>query len=361
VVETLQCVTVWLRRASIFLLAFFPLFPLTAAAQVSVNGKPIIEARGHGEARAQADRAIINLAIDSHGETADEAVKANATNVAAVSEALKPYLAGHQDDIQAANVSINPEYAAYGQQIPSKAKAYGVVRRFNILVPTSDLALAGQIVTIAANVPESRLVGTDNESDPGKIRVIVELSSTAPTAEQAVQSVEERSRKFEDSLNAKLNGRGTIETEDSVGEDSRPQTSSQSAPAIVAYSAHSTMMIKLSKVDDAGLVTDTAIKAGATRLNSVTFDVAHSTNLQDQAIAAATDDAESKAEAQASALHLKLGPLLKSSTTPFSSSIPMPIPLTAGAGARIAGGSAPPVDPGQVTSSADVTLTYATE
>jgi uncharacterized protein YggE len=249
-----------IAAAGIFVVAFFVCVSLLGATEPGPNGKPIIEAVGHGEAGAAADQALINLAADSRADTADEAVKANAATVSAITEAVKPYLTSAGDSIEATKLSMSPEYAAYGQQVPNKTKIYGVTRRFNIFVPSSDLALAGQVVTIATAVQGSRFVGTDNESDPGNIRVIVELSSTAATAEQAVQSIQQRSQKLEESLTAKLNGRGRIETEDTLGEESNHMASAQ--PESVGYSANSTVTIKLSGLATLALLPMPRLKLG---------------------------------------------------------------------------------------------------
>jgi uncharacterized protein YggE len=339
---------------SLFLLALLLSIPVCARAQSGSDDKPVIVASGHGEAQAQANQASISLAIDTPGDTADEALKANAAEVATITQALKPHATSKGDSIQIANLSINPDYSNQGQSL-KKTKSYNAGRRLTVIVPAEDLTLAGDVGTIATTDPRARLAGTDNDSTPGKIRVIIDYSSNAPTLAEAVQATIQGTRKLSKSIEAKLNGQGTIETEDSFGENSLPVNPMQSGPQ--GYVAHSTMTINLDRIDDVGSVTDAAVKAGASRLNSVTFSIANSDGLRDQAIAAATRDAQLNARAQAAALNLKLGPLIKSATGPPS----FPYPVPAVGMMRTGRANGPPVNPGEVTNSAEVTLTYATQ
>jgi hypothetical protein len=340
---------------SLCLLAFLLALPVGARAQSASDNKPVIVASGHGEAQAQANQATISLTIDTAGDTADAAVKANAATVATITQALKPHLTGKGDTVQTANLSINPDYSNQAQPL-RKTKSYSAIRRLTVIVPAQDLTLASDVGTIATTDPSARLVGTDNETTPGKISVMIEYSSIEPTLAEAVQATIQGTKKISQAIEAKLNGRGTIETEDSFGENTLPVNPGQAGPQ--GYVAHSTMTIKLDHIDSVGSVTDAAVKAGASRLSSVTFGLADPNGLRDQAIAAATMDAQSNARAQAAALNLKLGPLLKSATG--QPSVPYPVPAMGGVlGARRANG--PPVNPGEVTNSADVTLTYATQ
>jgi len=77
---------------------------------------------------------------------------------------------------------------------------------------------------------------------------------------------------------------------------------------IVSYECRNTLRVTWQKIDEVGIVLDTAVKAGANSIGSVTFALSKQKldTLTVQAIKEAVGDAEAKAQALASALKLTI-------------------------------------------------------
>jgi len=77
---------------------------------------------------------------------------------------------------------------------------------------------------------------------------------------------------------------------------------------IVGYECRNTLRVTWQKIDEVGIVLDTAVKAGANSVGSVTFGLSKQKleTLTVQAIKEAVGDAEAKAQALASALKLTI-------------------------------------------------------
>ena len=99
-------------------------------------------------------------------------------------------------------------------------------------------------------------------------------------------------------------------------------------PTIIGYNAQNTVTVHTGALDLVGALIDTAIAAGANRVNSLNFSVKDDTKARTEAIAIATRDAHAQADALASALNVKLGKVLKATTV----SQERPIPIRMGTG-----------------------------
>jgi len=89
---------------------------------------------------------------------------------------------------------------------------------------------------------------------------------------------------------------------------------------IIGYECRNTLRVTWRKVDEVGVVLDTAVKAGANTVGSVTFGLSKqkADTLTAQAIREAASDAEAKAQTLASALRLTIvGKVSVSIGTPY--------------------------------------------
>jgi uncharacterized protein YggE len=127
-----------------------------------------------------------------------------------------------------------------------------------------------------------------------------------------------------------------------------------------AYTAQNELLLQLASVAQVAEVVDEAKSLGADHLESVTFDLRDPSGAQTEAVRRATVEAQQMAHAEATALGLKLRPLVKSAV---AKSLPA---------SDAPGGSSEPASsedsnaplvyrPPGVTVSADVTLTYAVQ
>ena len=123
------------------------------------------------------------------------------------------------------------------------------------------------------------------------------------------------------------------------------------------YAVDNTVYVTVRDLTKLGDLLDTAVQAGANNINSVQFDVAEKDEALKQARADAVKDAESQAQSLAQAAGLSLGEIQSIS---FNESSPYPIfDGKGGGGAVAAEQAAVPIQPGQLTFTVYVNVTYA--
>jgi uncharacterized protein YggE len=183
------------------------------------------------------------------------------------------------------------------------------------------------------------------------------IETHAATAAEAAGRNGALAQKVSDALRAKLGDKGKTWT---GGYSLNPEYSDQSRPnakpSITGYQAQNTITVQTGALDLVGPLIDAAIAAGANRVNSLDFNLHDDTRARNEAIAKAAKDAQTQAQALAAALGLKLGPIVNAATA----SIDRPQPMM-GARLTMAMGRATPVQPGEVTVPATVSLTYQIE
>jgi uncharacterized protein YggE len=111
------------------------------------------------------------------------------------------------------------------------------------------------------------------------------------------------------------------------------------------------------KLDKLGDLLDTVVKAGANSINSIQFDVADKTAAMKEARAAAVKNAQEQAQELAVAAGVTLGDITSIS---YYDAIPSPVMDTYGKGGG--GGmqaATVPIQPGQMTLTVTVSMTYA--
>ncbi|MDO8434934.1 MAG: SIMPL domain-containing protein [Candidatus Binatus sp.] len=130
---------------SVIVLSFaFPMLASISFAQVGAAAPPIrvIEVDGTGEARGTPDVATLNLAIETHAATAEEAASRNGTLAEKIIAALKAKL-GDKGKISTGGYSLNPEY----DQRPSREpKIVSYTAQNSITAETGALDLLGALI-----------------------------------------------------------------------------------------------------------------------------------------------------------------------------------------------------------------------
>jgi hypothetical protein len=194
----------------------------------------------------------------------------------------------------------------------------------------------------------------ETRTSPDTADLDLAIDTQAKTAEEAAARNAALATKVIDALKAKLGDKGKITTGGYTLDpqyDQRPNAK----PTIIGYNAQNTVTVHTGALDLVGALIDTAIAAGANRVNSLNFSVKDDTKARTEAIAIATRDANAQADALASALNVKLGKVLKATTV----SQERPIPIRMGrAMAMSAASVATPVEPGEVTVPATVSLIF---
>ena len=121
------------------------------------------------------------------------------------------------------------------------------------------------------------------------------------------------------------------------------------------YAVDNTVYVTVRELGSLGDLLDTAVQAGANTVNSVQFDVAEKDDALQQARAEAVEDAREQAQALAEAAGLTLGEIRSIS---FIDAQPYPIFDGKGGGAAAEAAAAVPIQPGQLTFTVNVNVTY---
>ena len=211
-----------------------------------------------------------------------------------------------------------------------------------------------------ANAPAMRTIEVDGigetRTSPDTADLDLAIDTQAKTAEEAANRNAALAAKVVDALKSRLGIKGTIAT---GGYSLNPEYDQRASekPRIVGYSAQNTVTVNTGALELVGPLIDCAIAAGANRVNSLGFSVKDNTKARTEAIAIATRDARAQAEALASALGVKLGRVLKATTVSHA----RPIPVRMGGALAMSASVATPVEPGQLTVPAEVSLIFEIE
>src|SRR5271168_4575613 len=124
-----------------------PMFATAASAQSgeNISAKRTIEVDGSGETRTSPDTADLDLAIDTHAKTAEEAAARNAALATKVIDALKAKL-GDKGKVTTGGYSLDPQY---DQRPNAKPTIVGYNAQNTVTVNTGALDLAGALIDSA--------------------------------------------------------------------------------------------------------------------------------------------------------------------------------------------------------------------
>jgi len=130
--------------------------PAFALAQPTPLSPPVptIEVTGNGEARANPDRATMDIAVETHGATAAQAAAQNAKLSQRIADALKAKL-GDTGKIQTGAYNLMPEYRQKPNEITSQVVGYQAVN--TVTVDTSALDRVGALIDAAIGAGANRI------------------------------------------------------------------------------------------------------------------------------------------------------------------------------------------------------------
>ncbi len=121
------------------------------------------------------------------------------------------------------------------------------------------------------------------------------------------------------------------------------------------YVVDNTVYVTVRDLDKLGDLLDTVVGAGANTVSSIQFDVADKAEALKQARADAVKDAEAQAKELAGSANLTLGEIQSIS---YYDNSPLPVAEGKGGGAALQA-AAVPIQPGQLTFTVNVNVTYA--
>jgi uncharacterized protein len=218
----------------------------------------------------------------------------------------------------------------------------------------SDEKPAEQRRTIAVSVQG------EVRAAPDRVSLSFSVETTAAKAADTAGENAKRSQAVAAALKPLLDARDTVTTTRYTIEPryETPRPGERQEPRITGYVARNEVQVESQRVDKVGVLIDAATAAGANRVSALQFTVADRTALERAALEKAGNDARLQAEAVAKGLGVRLKGVLSATT----SSPPVPLgrrfETMAVAEARA---PATPIEPGEVTASATLHVTYEIE
>lgn len=129
-------------------------------------------------------------------------------------------------------------------------------------------------------------------------------------------------------------------------------------PQIIGYQIANRVIVETKKLELIGRLLEAATESGANSIDSINFDLADPRKHRGEAIKAATQNARSDAQALASAAGQRLVRVLSINLDHAMAEPPVPLPMRGRAAAMEAAAETPPINPGDVTVRANVTIVY---
>ncbi len=183
------------------------------------------------------------------------------------------------------------------------------------------------------------------------------IETHAPTAADASSRNAALAQKVMEALKATLAGNGKVSTGGYSLTPDYAQGEHRTTPRIVGYNAQNSITVQTGAMDLLGKLIDAAVAAGANRINYLNFSLKDDIRARSEALAAASRDAQAQARALAASLGVKLGRVVKATTVAEV----RPMPMAEYRGMAMAAAPSTPIEPGEMTIPATVTLTYEIE
>jgi uncharacterized protein YggE len=211
--------------------------------------------------------------------------------------------------------------------------------RFSLLLLLPAVLLA-QSGTVQASGSASISV------NPDQAQITVGMITDGSTAQDAAQKNASQTATLLTALKQVLGPAGTVQT---IAYSVYPRYSSTQPPSIVGYTASNTLQAVMNDLSIIGSLIDSANQAGANNVGGLSFGLMDPEPVKQRALAQASKVARAHADAIAAGLNAKTGTVVSAQEASTYS------PIVAGAAAGMA--TPTPIQTGQVTVSANVTVT----
>ena len=370
-----------------------------------------IDVTGHGDSSGKPDMMTLSFTVAAHADSADECTRKESESSRLVIDALKAKL-GDSAKITTSDFSFNPSME-YGNatatpvgMTASEPTATPATWRFSgevytsteTIDPIADLLEAG-IAAGAKSVAESGVQETLEDWDQPPSGMVTSRSSAATATganprmarvfrlalsveTEGVSAVDAMRKgialmdRVGTALRGKIGGHGRVDVGNFSVNQLNPQEEAQvpryqppppPQPQHKVYDAQVTISAETPKLELLGPSVEVAMKAGAVRLNQVTFSLKDDSAARKESIEKASADAKSKAETLANSMGVKLKEILRLSTNaqmrPYIVYGNQYMSAMRSASAVVASpeSAAMPVTPRDVGFSADVNVTYQIE
>jgi uncharacterized protein YggE len=376
-----------------------------------------IDVTGHGDSSAKPDLMTLSFAVTSHSESADECTRNEAEISRRVVDAVKTKL-GDSAKVTTSDFSFNPSIE-YGNPMATPTPAVEHTEEppatwefkadlsvyADTMEPLADLAATG-LAAGATSVGQSGRGQMPDEPDetplaaagstvthysnsnggfeyrprrPPAYYVGLSVESVGTSAPDCLRRGNALVNRIEAALKKQMGAQGKVIVSDFSVDQINPQqrggipqyqSPPQPQPQRKVYDAQVTVTAETPNLELLGPVVEDATKAGAARLNQVTFTLKDDSAARKEAIEKASADAKSKAETLASSMGVKLKGILRISTNAqarpyvvygnqYAGAVSMARMQTAHVGTPES--AEMPVTPRDVSFNADVNVTYQIE
>ena len=217
------------------------------------------------------------------------------------------------------------------------------VASFFILTILTALSVSAQGPTRASVLA----TGTASVSvTPDQAQINVSAVTQAATAQDATSQNATIAANIIAQVTQAVGGSGRVQT---VNYSVSPVYSSQGGTTVLTgYSVTNSIQVTLSDLTITGKIIDTAVQAGASRIDSLQFSLKDDSTARAQALSAATVKAKAKATAMATSVGLKAGAFI---TIQESGAVVQAVTL-----AGTAPGATTPIQAGNLTVTGNVTI-----
>lgn len=207
-----------------------------------------------------------------------------------------------------------------------------------------------------------RVVGVgEARAAPDEAHVDFGVETSAPTAQAAAEQNARAMERVVRALTEAGIARRDIGTNNySVFPDYAPPRPGTEEPTLRGYRVVNTVTARTERIPQVGRLIDAALQAGANRVNGVRFGLKNSEGVRAEAIRGAVAKARADAAAIAAALGVRLGAVLDASTAGGQPPVFARLEMAQARGFA-ADAASTPIEPGQQTVTASVTLVYAIE
>jgi hypothetical protein len=233
------------------------------------------------------------------------------------------------------------------------------------LIAWIALVLAAGVVHADEKAPERRTISVvgrgEVKSVPDRLSISFAVETTAPRAAEAAGENAKTTAAVVAAVKSLLGADDTVTTARYSIEPrwETPRAGEPREPRIAGYVAHNEVEVESGRIDRAGALIDAATGAGANRVGGLQLSLSKRAELQRAAIEQAGADARGQAESVAKGLGVRLKALVSASTSPAP--VPVVRRFEATGFAAEARAAPTPIEPGELTVSVTLQVTYEIE
>lgn len=228
--------------------------------------------------------------------------------------------------------------------------------------PRQPTPVPAPVPGVSASERTIRVEGVgETKAVPDEAFLTLAMDTLAPTAKAAA---EDNARKMDKVISALVQAgipRKEIETSNyAVYPEYQPPVKPAEEPKLKGYRVSNTVEVHVRELTRVGALLDTALGAGANRVDGVRFGLSKPEVAQGEALRNAVERARQSAQVLATSLGVKLGPVLEASTV-TQPERPIPVERFQARVAASAADVTTPIQPQEQTVTATVTLVFAIE